>query len=62
MNPIEQRLQQLRQEYKTATPERQKQIVIVAERIKKSAGLYPEKVQEEEKDLYFRKSVESALL
>jgi hypothetical protein len=37
---IEQRLVELREEYKTATPDRKRQIVIVANRIKQSAHLY----------------------
>jgi hypothetical protein len=45
MTLIEQRLLELRQEYKTATPDRRRQIVIVAERIKKSANYYPLKVE-----------------
>lgn len=57
MNLIEQRLLELRQEYKTATSDRKRQIVIVAERIKKSAGLYPVKVEDK-----FTKEVEKALL
>jgi hypothetical protein len=52
---IEQHLQALRQEYPTATPDRKRQIVIVAERIKKSAGLYPVKVEEKNDD--FKQSV-----
>jgi hypothetical protein len=44
MTLIESKLQALREEYKTATPDRKRQIVIVANRIKQSAGLYKEKV------------------
>lgn len=47
MTPIETKLQALREEYKTATPDRKRQIVIVANRIKQSAGLYPVKVEED---------------
>lgn len=41
MNQIEQRLKALREEYKTATPDRKRQIVIVAERIKKISRTLP---------------------
>lgn len=60
MNLIQQRLQELREEYKTATPDRKRQIVIVAERIKKSAGLYPVKVEEVKSD--FSKTVMDNLI
>jgi len=60
MNLIEQRLQELREEYKTATPDRKRQIVIVAERIKKSADLYPKEVEEIKND--FTKTVMKELL
>jgi len=60
MNLIEQRLQELREEYKTATPDRKRQIVIVAERIKKSAGFYPKEVEEIKND--FTKTVMKELL
>lgn len=46
MNLIDKRLLELRQEYPTADADRKRQIVIVAERIKKSAGLYPVKVED----------------
>jgi len=55
----EQKLQALREEYKTATPDRKRQIVIVANRIKKSANLYPVKVEYKDP---FKKEVEKALL
>lgn len=59
MNKIESKLQALREEYKTATPDRQKQIVIVAQRIKQSANLYPVKIEYEDP---FKKLVEKELL
>lgn len=40
MTLIETKLQNLRDEYKTASRERRKQIEVVAKRIKKSAHLY----------------------
>jgi len=48
MNLIESKLLALRQEYPTASPDRKRQIVIVAERIKKSANLYPVKIEYED--------------
>ena len=58
-------LAQLRKEYTSANQERKAEILIEVEKIKnplkKSAGLYPVKV-EEELDNEFRKSVEQALL
>ena len=61
MTLIEQRLSELRQEYKTADADRRKQIVIVANRIKQSANLYPVKV-EEHPDTKFRNDVMNNLL
>ena len=45
---VEKHLEELRKEYKTATPDRKKQIVIVANRIKQSANLYPVKIEYED--------------
>lgn len=54
-------LQSLREEYKTADADRRRQIVIVANRIKQSANLYPVKV-EEHPDTKFRNDVVNSLL
>jgi hypothetical protein len=48
MTNIESKLQALRQEYKTATPDRKKEIEITANQIKKSANYYPVKVEYED--------------
>ena len=55
MTLIEQRLSELREEYKTATPDRRKEIEITANQIKKSANYYPVKVEEVKSD--FSKTV-----
>ena len=46
MNLIEQRLSELRQEYKTATPDRRKEILFTVETIKRSDYLNPKREDE----------------
>jgi len=59
MTTIESKLQALREEYKTATPDRKKEIEITANQIKKSANYYPVKVEYEDP---FKKLVEKELM